>query len=427
MTSTVLLITMSTLFFISKQQLTDSNKHNLDTQMNTLIYNIQNSYSHTSGQYALSYTRLAQLENDNHLVISICENQKPLYYKGSYSTITDRQTLLDKTITTATNDYHYSFLPFTNDVDNIHSIFFEIKPSRAEHYLVSISSFWLHFSNMQIVLLKDMQEYDHFLRYQFLLYVAIFLIATFLLYLFSYWFAGRVILPIAQNEKEQKEFIAAASHELRSPLAVLSTNTSALCTQYPIIETSPFYTSIKSECQRMSRLLTDLSLLSHADTKMNWSLEPTLVEVDTLLLDLHDTFYQTAIATGHTLQLQLPDDIIPPCLLDAQRLTQAINILLNNAISYTPEGSTITLSLSEPTSESLCISVIDDGAGISDEHKPYIFKRFYRIDTARHTKEHFGLGLSIAHEIISLHGGKLILEDTIPHGCTFKISLPIRQ
>ena len=395
--------------------------------MNTLIYNIQNSYSHTSGQYALSYTRLAQLENDNHLVISICENQKPLYYKGSYSTITERQTLLDKAITTATNNYHYSFLPYTNDVDNIHSIFFEMKPSRAEHYLVNISSFSLHFSNMQIVLLKDMQEYDHFLRYQLLLYVAIFLIATFLLYIFSYWFAGRVILPIAQNEKEQKEFIAAASHELRSPLAVLSTNTSALCTQYPIIETSPFYTSIKSECQRMSRLLTDLSLLSHADTKMNWSLEPTLVEVDTLLLDLHDTFYQTAIATGHTLQLQLPDDIIPPCLLDVQRLTQAINILLNNAISYTPEGSTITLSLSEPTSESLCISVIDDGAGISDEHKPYIFKRFYRIDTARHTKEHFGLGLSIAHEIISLHGGKLILEDTIPHGCTFKISLPIRQ
>lgn len=101
--------------------------------------------------------------------------------------------------------------------------------------------------------------------------------------------------------------------------------------------------------------------------------------------------------------------------------------MLNNAISYTPEGSTITLSLSDPTSESLCISVIDDGAGISDEHKPYIFKRFYRVDTARHTKEHFGLGLSIAHEIISLHGGKLILEDTIPHGCTFKISLPIRQ
>ena len=421
-TSTVLLITMMTLFFISKKQLMASTRHELDTHMNTLIYNIQNSYSHSTGQYSLSYSNLAQLENDNSLIIAISENQQPLHYKGSYPTVTDRQTLTKLALQTALNDY--GFNPYTSN--DLNSFLFELRPSEREHYLVNISSFSLNFSTMQIMLLKDLKNYDHSLRYQLLIYITVFLIATLLLCLFSYWFAGRVILPIAQNEKEQKAFIAAASHELRSPLAVLTTNTSALCTQYPMLENSSFYTSIKSECQRMSRLLDDLSLLSHADTQINWYLEPTLVEVDTLLINLHDTFYQLATTTGHTLKLELPDTLIPACLIDSQRLTQAITILLNNAISYTPKGSTITLSLSKPTNESLCILVIDDGPGIPDEHKPYIFKRFYRVDTARHTKEHFGLGLSIAYEIISLHKGKLVLEDTLPHGCTFKILLPIQ-
>ncbi len=419
-TSSVLLIAMITLFLISKRQLITSTEQDLDTHMNTLIYNIQNSYSHSTGQYSLSFSNLAQLENDNGFIIAISENQKLLRFKGSYPTITDRKALIELALKTATIDYHFN--PYVSNALN--SFLFELKPSQKEHYLVNISSFSLHFSTMQIILLKDLKNYDHSLRYQLLLYIIIFLLATLLLCVFSYWFAGRVILPIAQNEKEQKAFIAAASHELRSPLAVLTTNTSALCTQYPILENSSFYTSIKSECQRMSKLLDDLSLLSHADTQINWRLEPTLVEVDTLLLNLHDTFYQLAFATGHTLELELPDDSIPPCLMDAQRLTQAISILLNNALTYTPKGSTITLSLAKPTNEALCILVIDDGPGISDEHKPYIFKRFYRVDTARHTKEHFGLGLSIAYEIISLHKGKLILEDTLPHGCTFKILLP---
>lgn len=70
------------------------------------------------------------------------------------------------------------------------------------------------------------------------------------------------------------------------------------------------------------------------------------------------------------------------------------------------------------------ISVIDNGCGIPDEHKPYIFDPFYRVDKNRHDKEHLGLGLSIAYEIIQLHHGALSLYDTPGGGCTFVIQLP---
>lgn len=426
-TSIVLLTTMIVLFLLSKEQLDIRYEHDLDSQLNLLIHNIQNSYSADHEQYSISYSWLSQLESMNHLVIQISENNKPFHYKGSFTTQTERQTLLEDVTNLAVQDYDYNFLPYYNTRDTVNSIQFHLRLSRLEHYLVNISTFSLHYSNMQIILLKDMKEYDQTLHYQGLLYTLIFFVATLLLSLFSYWFAGRVILPIAENEKEQKEFIAAASHELRSPLAVLTTNTSALSEEYPIIKSSSFFSSINLECQRMTRLLNDLSLLSHADTKINWSLEPKLTEIDTLLLEIYDTFYQTAHNTGHNLSLQLPDTVIYPCKLDAERLTQAISILINNAISYTPEGSTITLSLLPPKAKQLCICIVDDGPGIDDAHKPYIFKRFYRVDESRHKKEHFGLGLSIAYEIINLHGGQLTLEDTMPHGCTFKIVLPIHS
>ena len=176
----------------------------------------------------------------------------------------------------------------------------------------------------------------------------------------------------------------------------------------------------------MTKLVSDLLLLSHADTHTHWSLELKSSLPDTLLLESYDAFYLRAKELEHILEIHLPDEPCLPCLLDATRLTQVITILLDNALSYTPKGSTITLQLSYLAQE-LCIQVIDNGLGISDVHKAHIFERFYRIDSSRHQSEHSGLGLSIAKEIITLHKGKLLLTDTYPHGCTFTILLPIKH
>lgn len=104
-------------------------------------------------------------------------------------------------------------------------------------------------------------------------------------------------------------------------------------------------------------------------------------------------------------------------------MKQVIAILLDNAISYTPEGGTVSLKCSE-TVKSYCIEVADSGIGIDDAAKKRIFDRFYRADESRTSKSHFGLGLSIAKEIVELHHGTILVSDTKGCGATFRVTLP---
>lgn len=425
-TASVLMFTVVSTFLITRKQLHEQSKHTLDTQLNNLVYYLQNTFSSPSRIYTIQHRWLSQLELDNDLIIHIESNHNPLTFKGSYQTKTNRKELIQKAIDTAITQYHFNFYIYANYAQSLHSIGFELKLSPNEHYLAQVTSIAVNQTNCQIVMLRDMKTDDQEVRYQLLLYLLFFLLSTIILTLFSYWFAGHALIPIMENDRRQKEFIAAASHELRSPLAVLQTNSSALAGEYPEITGSSFYHSIETESRRMSRLVSDLLLLSHADTHSNWSLNISLTELDTLLLEVYDLFYAQAQKRNHKLELKLPEEPLSPSLIDAERITQVLSILIRNAFSYTPEGTSITLTLS-CTSHDYYLSVIDNGAGIPDEHKKQVFERFYRIDASRHKKEHSGLGLSIAREIVSLHGGKLTLQDTIPHGCTFTITLPINS
>lgn len=424
-TTIVLMITVMSIFMVNRAQLHTRSKLTLEAQLNTLVYYLQNSYSTTSQTPSIHQDWLAQLEATNHLIVHIEDNHTPLLFKGSYITGAKRQTLINHARTLAQEEFDFNFYAYTTINQTLHTTSFELKTPDKERYLVGVSSFLIHDYNYQIILLQDMRKDDLQLKEQLLFYILFAVIGIMLLTLFSFWFAGHAILPIEESNRKQKEFIAAASHELRSPLAVVQTSASALATMYPTLNTSSFFNAITNECRRMTRLVSDLLLLSHADTHTHWSLELRKVEADTLLLESYDAFCLKAQESGHLLELQFPDAPCPPCLLDVERLSQVLAILIDNALSYTPKGSTITLKLAYLTHE-LCIEVIDNGFGISDEHKQRVFERFYRIDSARHKKEHSGLGLSIAKEIITLHKGHLSLTDTKPHGCTFTIILPFK-
>ena len=100
-------------------------------------------------------------------------------------------------------------------------------------------------------------------------------------------------------------------------------------------------------------------------------------------------------------------------------------ILLDNAKTYAPAGSLVTLeAFSDHKKHALVLEVRDQGCGISDESKPYIFDRFYRADKARNHKEHFGLGLSIAKELVLLHRGSISVKDGEHGGTCFSVVLP---
>ena len=238
----------------------------------------------------------------------------------------------------------------------------------------------------------------------------------------SWFFTGRMITPLEKSRQEQTEFIAAASHELRSPLAVILSGISAMKKADPK-EQEHFLSVIEKEGTRMSLLINDMLSLSNADNH-SWKMHPVSCELDTLLLDTYEK-YEPLMQDHHMkFFIELPEEEIPPCPCDPERISQVLGILLDNAISYVPENGKIILSLSQ-TKTHFLIRVKDNGPGIPDSAKTSVFRRFYRADSARNNRQHFGLGLCIAYEIISLHKGTISVLDTPGGGSTFQISLPL--
>ena len=111
-------------------------------------------------------------------------------------------------------------------------------------------------------------------------------------------------------------------------------------------------------------------------------------------------------------------------MADADRIKQVISIILSNAVSYTPDGGKIKIAYTSDNSRHI-IRISDSGSGISAEDRQHIFERFYRADRSRTDRSHFGLGLSIAKEIIDLHKGSISVDDSELGGTCFAITLPL--
>ncbi len=236
-----------------------------------------------------------------------------------------------------------------------------------------------------------------------------------ILILFAWVFTGRLITPLRENQERQLQFVAGASHELRTPLAVISSSAS--------LRPPGFEDTILSESLRMSRLVEDMLALTGLQGGSH-KINPSRLEPDTFLLNFCEQTESYVRARKHKLCLSLPETALPPLDADEDRLKQLLMILLDNAISYSPESQPITLGLAQ-AGKYICFQVIDQGEGIPPAERDKIFERFYRIDSAHHTKEHFGLGLSIAQEIIALHRGRLTVTDTPGGGATFSCYFPI--
>ena len=246
------------------------------------------------------------------------------------------------------------------------------------------------------------------------------LIAVLALVVFSWFFTGKMLQPLEANQKKQTQFIASASHELRSPLAVILSSVQA-------IEADPgecrhFLSAIKNEGNRMSRLIGDMLVLANADNK-SWSIMKSPCELDTLLLETYERYEPLLLKKEISMNVELPDKPLSPCRCDGGRISQVLGILLDNGASYVPAGGKIRLGVEEKE-KYFRIYVEDNGPGISDENKEAVFQRFYRADSSRRDKQHFGLGLCIAKEIVTLHHGSIRIEDTKGGGTTFVVRLP---
>ncbi|MBC8559761.1 sensor histidine kinase [Fumia xinanensis] len=412
LTGGVLLIMTLIALSISEKGLQTSSENAFQSNLNSIIVKLQNDQ-------VVANSWLAQMESSEELIISISDSDSPLQFRGSWSPRTDRAILIERAQEAGKSagiDVHIP--PFS--VLEASSVTVSIKGDNGDNYLGAVAVIPSHGGWQGLTLLKDMSALSWSLTVQRLSFGALVLLGIVLLWFLCWYFTGKALRPIQENARRQNEFIAAASHELRSPLTVIRTSASAL---NPGESQSPqLIANIEKECARMARLIDDLLILAGSDAK-TWSIRTETVDLDTLLLETAELFYPLAQQKGMALCLRVPDETLPLIHGDEQRLKQILTILLDNAFSYTPANGTVTLK-AETEGKLVEISVSDTGPGIPSKHLTHIFDRFYRGDASRKDKNHFGLGLSIAWELAALHQGKLYVKQTDSTGTTFTLRLP---
>ena len=228
----------------------------------------------------------------------------------------------------------------------------------------------------------------------------------------------------------QRQFMADASHELRTPVSVIRTATSVTLEKERRNEEEyrGALAIIDAQSRRLTRIVDDMFKLARADAG-RLALNQHVFYLDELLSEMGRAAAVLGASKG--IEVHLPPLPESPCYGDEDLLRQMISNLLDNAVKYTPRGGSVTLDLQQ-SDGSYCVSVSDTGVGIPLDAQPHVFERFFRVDKADlrtegnggSTGAGAGLGLAIARSIAEAHGGSLNLERSDATGSKFVAILP---
>jgi len=231
---------------------------------------------------------------------------------------------------------------------------------------------------------------------------------------------------VDQSFERQRRFMSDASHELRTPAAILRGESEVALsrTERPAEEYRESLAVLHAEAQRLTQIVEDLFTLTRADAGQ-YPLSPHEFYLDELVADCTHAARSLASAKQITLTCEVPEEL--PIRADEALLRRMILNLLDNAIKYTAAGGRVAVSCGRSGTE-YTLSVTDSGAGIPAELQHRVFERFFRADKARTRSENdgggAGLGLSIARWIAEAHHGRLILARSDSSGSTFSALLP---
>ena len=238
--------------------------------------------------------------------------------------------------------------------------------------------------------------------------------------------AGRALLVLrdltAQKRAEamRRDFIANASHELRTPVSAISGAAETLLEMQTDENVRPFLEMISRQAARLSRLTSDLLDLSRLEAGV-WPVELGAYDAVQICEPVVELVKERAAAKHIHLGADVPEHLQLRC--DARALEQILVNLLDNAIKYTPDGGRVTL-LADSTGEKVMLSVLDTGPGIEVRHQQRIFERFYRVDGGRARADGgSGLGLAIVKHLAQAQGGEVGVESG-RGGSRFWVRLP---
>ncbi|MBQ7827814.1 MAG: HAMP domain-containing histidine kinase [Clostridia bacterium] len=228
-----------------------------------------------------------------------------------------------------------------------------------------------------------------------LIFGGAFMVVFFFLAMFL---ARKIVAPLEEGYRKQKQFISDAGHELKTPVSVVNTNAELLSRE---IGENRWLENIRYENERMGLLVGQLLELAHTE-----SVTPQMEKLDFSRLCQGEALPHESVAfeQGLSLKLYIAENVT--VMGNGTQLRQLVSILLDNAIRHSTGGE-VTLTLSRDRGHAR-LSVVNEGEPIPEEQREHLFERFYRVDTARNGEgKHYGLGLAIAKSIVQSHKGKI--------------------
>jgi two-component system sensor histidine kinase BaeS len=236
-----------------------------------------------------------------------------------------------------------------------------------------------------------------------------------------------------RSDQKRRELIVNVSHELRTPIASIRGHVESLqialdrnengAQAAPPAELRNYLGIIGREAERLGTLVDELLSLARAESG---ELRVEVAPVDAAGV-VEEVWAALAPLARRDRQIILVRDVaadVPPVLADRQRLAQVLLNLVRNAISYTPAGGIVSISLRADGPDAVTLAVADTGMGIPREDLDRIFERFYRTDGSRaRTSGGFGLGLAIARDFVTAMGGTVAVESAVGEGSTFTVTL----
>ncbi len=221
-----------------------------------------------------------------------------------------------------------------------------------------------------------------------------------------------------------REFVANASHELRTPIASIqaSVETLKMGAASDPDTTRQFLDRIDDSSQRMATLVSEMMDLTLLETGRS-PLQLEMTDLTDLINSVLRSYGPVDARSGHEITTEIEDDV-PAVLVDRPKMERAIGNLLVNARKFTPSGGTVKVGCRRDDC-SVIISVEDNGEGIDQEEMPLIFERFYKSPRSTGDRSGFGLGLAITQNIVEIHNGSVDAHSVMGEGSTFTVRLPI--
>ena len=230
------------------------------------------------------------------------------------------------------------------------------------------------------------------------------------------------VTPEREIDRMKTEFVSTAAHELRTPLTTIQGFAELLMTRKNLEpeKENRFLSHINREADHLANIISDLLDISRIESGSGFSLDKARHDMGGILSQIVSHFQEHS--ENHRFEVILPPTPVMG-MLDKQKIHQVIENLLSNAVKYSPQGGLIRVS-AESLEDGLQVTIKDEGIGMTPQQTAKIFDKFYRADASNSAIKGTGLGMTIVHNIVNAHGGKVWVESRIEKGMTVTFTLP---